>query len=476
MGSEQAGLSAARFTDKSGETSFLITFGRGNMEAYIQIWGDGRQLTLEEIVNALKASKIAKGVSRKVVDNILAGEHGKEPILFAKGKEPQDGEDGWFEFFFRTDMEKKPTELEDGSVDYLNVEWFEVVTQNQKIAEYHPAQDGVEGFDVLGNVIPARKGKELSLLKGKNFRISEDKRFYYSDMNGRIIYEDNYMEISRLFILDELSLATGNLEFDGSVQVKGNIGSSISLKATDDIVIDGFVESSDIEAGGSIMFRKGMNGAAEGGTGGTVIAGDYIAGKFFESVKINCQGSVQADYLLNCDIYAKETIRVSGKKGSIAGGNAYALLGFVTQDIGNRIGLSTNIKTGINDEVLREQLKLEDTLKETAKSIQKLKAARNEFEVQFTVEECFAMTKYNKIVEILESQEAVFEKLEKKSEETAAYMERLRSAEIVINNNLYDGVNFEINRQKYMPPALRNVTIKMVGNRVTVYENNIKKK
>ena len=174
MGTEQTTAPSTKYTGASGNAFFYISFANGNMEAYIQIFGRGTDLTLEDIVNGVKASGITRGVSRKVVDAILAGKHGKDPVLFAKGLEPQTGKDGWFEFFFRTDLEKRPKELEDGSVDYQNVEWFEVVEEDQKIVEYHFAEDGIDGYNVMGDVIPAKRGKDLPPLHGKNFRISDD--------------------------------------------------------------------------------------------------------------------------------------------------------------------------------------------------------------------------------------------------------------------------------------------------------------
>ena len=460
-----------RHMGEAATTSFSISTSSDRMKGYIQIFGKGTELTMDDIVAGVKEAGFTRGVSRKVVETILEGKHGKEPVLFARGVEPQDGEDGWYEFFFRTELEKKPIELEDGSVDYQNVEWFEVVEENQKLVEYHPAGDGTPGFNIFGEKIPAKKGKDLQPIKGNEIKISDDNRFYYANMGGRIIYDDMKIEITRLFIIEELTLATGNLEFDGSVLVKGNIGCDTSLKATEDIVIDGFVEAAEVVCGGSVMFRQGMNASGEG----TVKAGSYVAGKFFEAVNIECEGEIQADYFLNCNLLAKEKITVSGKKGSIAGGNAYAMQGFIARNVGNRVGLATYLRVGINDKVLREQVELEDDVKNTAKSIQQLKHARNEFETQFSVEECLQLEKYNKIVAVLESQEERFEQLERESEDMAEYMTRLRKAQIVVNNTLFEGVTCELNNQKIVPSMVNNVTVKMVGSRIAIYENTLSK-
>lgn len=468
MEEEQQQQNIKRFTGASELTTFFISINSDDMEAYIQVLGSGLDLTMDDIVAGIREMKITRGVSRKVVDAILEGKHGKEPILFAKGTEPKDGKDGYFEFFFRTELEKKPKVLDDGSVDYLNVEWFEIVEENQKLVEYHPATEGVEGVTVIGRKLPAKKGRDLAPIHGKGFYVSEDKLTYYASMGGRIEYIDRTMNVLRLLVVDELSLATGNLEFDGSIQVRGNVGSGVSLKATEDIVIDGFVESAEVECGGSIMFRQGMNASGEG----WVKARNYVAGKFFEAVKVDCDGEIQADYFLNCTLFAREQIMVSGKKGSIAGGEAYAMLGFITRNIGNRVGLATYLRVGTNEDILKEQLDTEEYLKKTSKEVNQLKHSRNSMEMQFGKEECLNSDKYNKIANALEIKEALLEGLYEKSDRMAKDIDRFRKAQIVVNNMLYEGVTCELNSQKFVPSQVKNVTVKMIGNRIAVYQNN----
>ncbi len=460
-----------RFTGSSGSTSFFLSINATKMEAYIQILGSGQELVIDDIVSAVKEMGITRGVSRKIVEFILSGKHGKDPILFAKGVPAQTGEDGWFEFFFRTNLEKKPKILEDGSVDYLNVEWFEVVEEGQKLVEYHPAGEGVVGVNVFGEELPAKKGRDKPPIKGKGFTMSDDKLFYYAEMGGRIEFKNNRMEVMRLLVIDELSLVTGNLDFDGSVQVKGNVGSGVTLRATEDIVIDGFVESANVICGGSIMFRLGMNASGEG----FVKAKEYIAGKFFEAVSVECGGEIQADYFLNCTLLSREQIIVSGKLGSIAGGSAYAMLGFVARNAGNRIGLSTHLRVGANNDIILEQMEIEEKLKLTAKEVEKLKNAKDELELQLGREECQHSEKYKKISGLYDERDKLLLDLYVKSDDIAAYIAKLKKAQIIVYNTLYEGVTCEINNQKYVPEQLKNAIIKMVENKIAVFENRAAK-
>ena len=102
-----------RYEGDSGKASFFISITDDKMEAYIQIFGSGHDLTLEDIVAGVKDIGIKRGVSRKIVDAILEGHHGTEYILFARGIKPVDGDNGSYEFFFRTNLVKRPKILED---------------------------------------------------------------------------------------------------------------------------------------------------------------------------------------------------------------------------------------------------------------------------------------------------------------------------------------------------------------------------
>ena len=68
-----------------------------------------------------------KGVDYAVVKAICDGTTSGDIVTLAKGVMPQAGADGWYEFFFDTNVKSNPVLMEDGSVDYQNAKWFELV-------------------------------------------------------------------------------------------------------------------------------------------------------------------------------------------------------------------------------------------------------------------------------------------------------------------------------------------------------------
>ena len=165
--SENAEMAKKAASDKLilDKEHLALEFRAGNMEAYLSVSVPNGMVEHEVLMDFLNEKKVKSGISEKAIELICRGEYGQIPILIAQGKIPLKGEDGWYEYFFRTDVQKKPKVMEDGSADYKDIEWFEVVKEGQKVAYYHEAKEGTNGYDVLGNVIKGRKGAEKRVLR-----------------------------------------------------------------------------------------------------------------------------------------------------------------------------------------------------------------------------------------------------------------------------------------------------------------------
>ena len=242
----------------------MFEFTANDMEVFVTVQNREKVVTREKLLEILEQNHICKGIQEDVIDRIVSGREGKRAVLIAKGEIPRKGEDGWYEFFFRTDLKRGPKILEDGTADYRNIDWFEMVKDGQKLAYYHAAQEGVDGYNVKGQVIKARKGIEQRILTGKGFKLDDDKKTYYAVMDGMITLEDTQIDISNHMVLDEVTTATGDVHFDGSVHILGDVKTGALVQASGDIVVDGNVEAAKIVSGGSVVLKKGMNSSGHG--------------------------------------------------------------------------------------------------------------------------------------------------------------------------------------------------------------------
>lgn len=438
-----------------------------DMHAYIRIDEDGRSLSEEELEKLLEHNRIKEGIRNDTIETLKKGGYENGLMVLAEGKPVENGKDGWYEFFFRTDVDMKPIVHEDGSVDYANIEWFELVKENQKVAYYHDAKQGVDGFNVNGKALPAKKGMELPPLKGSGFKIEPDKKTYLAQYSGKIELDGDRLEITNILVLDEVTIATGNVNFDGSVYVKGNIGSDVVVKATNDLLVDGYVEAADLECGGSVILKKGMNAAGEG----SLKAGKSITAKFFEAVRIATKEDLNAGYCLNCEIRTEGKVIVSDRRGSIAGGSVYAVRGFEVTNVGNRAGLATKLKFGIDETMLKEQTVLEDAIKKLKKEMTALAGARREMRNRYPNGAYKQLDKYMKVEKAISVREGQLKQLAERVAKKREELNEIRAAKAVISRSVFDGVNFEINGHRCTPGVLKDVTLKMIGARIAIDAN-----
>ncbi len=441
-----------------------LEFRAGNMEAYLTVGVPDGIVEREVLMDFLKEKKVNSGISDQAIELICKGECGQSPILIAQGKIPLKGEDGWYEYFFRTDVQKKPKVLEDGSADYKDIEWFEVVKEGQKIAFYHEAKDGTDGFDVLGNVIKGRKGTEKRVLKGKGFRLEEDKKTYTALYNGMIRLEGEELSVVNHVELDEINMTTGNIFFDGSIHIRGNVSSGMTVKATGDIVIDGNVEVATIETEGSVMLKKGMNSSGLG----VVKAGKNVVSRFFESTKIIAGGNIEVDKCLNSQLYAKGMITATR---ILAGGIASSESGFYLNNVGNHAGLKTVLKVQINETARNDYHNILYNMKDVKRQFEVLNKTYNDLMEKYTAQERSEMELFQKVENAVFLKQKQLDKMKELEIQLKRVIDKEKLVSVVISGDAYEGTVVEIGSGRWEAKNHYNVTIKQQNSEISVYNN-----
>lgn len=444
---------------------FTIEISSDFMEAYITVLTKDKVLTREKLLEILSGQGIKKGIRMETVEQIAKGEATEAAMLIAEGKKPSKGKDGWYDFFFRTNVEKKPRVLKDGSVDYKNVEWFEIVHSGQKLAYYNPAQEGEEGYTVQGVPIPASKGAEKGILIGKGFQLEADQRTYTATEDGMISLDGNRMEVVKSLVLDDVTTATGNVKFNGNVYIRGNVGKGTAVIASDDVVIDGYVEAATIQSGGTVVLKKGMNGAGSG----EITADKGVMSKFFEAVKVKTGGDIQVERSLNSQLYAEGIVSCSAV---IVGGTAYAKGGFQTRNVGNQAGLKTVLRMGVDEKILRENKQLYTTIREIEQGLQVLENSREEMEKKYPPEVRNNMKMYIKVESAIFRSNQQLEKLMEKKKEIEKSVREMNEAEALISGQVYDGTVFDIGGRQWDVGSHYNVFLRIVNGQLKMNAND----
>lgn len=327
---------------------------------------NGREATISMALDFLLTQGIKMGVDKEMIAHIVEEKIYAQPFTVAVGKAPVDGKNGWFEFFFDTKVEPKPQEKEDGSVDYYSMKLFEEVAIGDKLVEYHPATQGEFGYDVKGKFLIPKRGKELSVIKGKGFTVSEDHLIYTANVCGKIEYKYDEINISDIYVVNgNLDMTVGNIRFSGDVKVRGDVASGMIIEALGNVEIQGHVAGAVIKAGKDIVLKNGVQGEQKA----QIEAKGNVYGRFFEECTIVCENNLDANYLFNCNTYVKGKVVVCGKYGVIVGGKTHGVQGIEIRDCGNDTGVPTILQVGISDDIMKNYAVIANDIKKIDKEL-----------------------------------------------------------------------------------------------------------
>ena len=446
------------------ENGLAVTTSQRGMQAYLTVKAQKQTFSRKELLAFLESRDVRKGIREENLQAVMEGRYGTEPILIAQGAIPRKGADGWYEFFFRTDVEKKPRVLEDGSVDYQNIEWFETVTAGQKIAYYHEAQDGIDGYLVTGEPLVARKGTEMKRLTGTGFKVDEDKKTYWAAVDGMIKLKDTYIEIAKKLTLDEITMATGNLDFDGTIMIRGIVGNGVTIRATEDIVIEGAVGAARIESGGNVVLMQGMNSAGKG----SIRAEGDINSKFFESVQVYAGGNIHTNNCMNSELHAEGKVEVIN---AIVGGKVAAKTEIRTGEAGNKVGIRTRLEINVSEEARRERYEVKEAIRKSSMELASLRNAYKDFQNKFAPEVRNAMDIYLKVENAVYTKEKELRELEEKLRELESELQKLELARVMVKGYVHEGVTVAFNELEWKATDLYNITIRMKENRLDLLNN-----
>ncbi|MCR4806819.1 MAG: FapA family protein [Lachnospiraceae bacterium] len=448
--------------------NFEIKITPDQMTAYFQVTGRRAGITRSVIRNALEDRGIVKGINEENINKILTDQAGNQPIIIAEGQKSTAGPDGYYEFFFKTEINRQPKVLEDGSLDYKDIEWFEQVKKGQKLAVYHPAEQGPVGYNIFGAEFPTVKGKELTVLTGKGFYIEQDQVTYVSNVDGIVELDGNKMEVSNLLTLGDVTAYMGDTKFDGNVHVTGSVGTGSTIVCKDDLIVDEFVEGAVLEAGGNIILRKGVNAQNKG----HIRAGGNIEGSFFENANVKAEGNIKVSYCLKSNVECEGTLEVAGSKGSLIGGVTFAGECIKVNEVGNEANVKTFLKVGVSNEVIRRQILITNEIKKIDKELESLNTAYSELESLYTPEMRENIDMFKKIatarMERIETKRVLNEELKEVDEK----IEESKKARIEMHGAIYEGVVVEINGKRWVASG-RNVGLAMMDDENGVQVLNI---
>jgi len=317
----------------------------------------------------LLSRNVQYGINFELLNQISISRDFNRQYIIAEGTYPKDPIPGDVIFNFKTTKDYAPEIDEQGNVNFHKLSVISNVLEGDLLATLRQTVEGEAGKNVSGVEIAPKKGKPVRIKYGKNTTISSDNNELFASKNGLVRIADGKITVSNMYeVANHVGNSTGDIEFDGSVVVHGNVINGFSVKAKGDIEVMGVVEGATLIAGGNIVLHSGIQGM---GKSHVECAGD-LQTKFIEQANVICGGEIVSEAILHSDVSAKGLIKVEGKKGLISGGTVRSGIGVVARTLGSHMGTSTDISVGIDPIMLAEYTEARKNLPKMIEEADKL--------------------------------------------------------------------------------------------------------
>jgi uncharacterized protein (DUF342 family) len=448
--SEQCAVVIARRID----AEYHVEIAADRMSAWLTVSAacGGKPASALDAVAALGKHDLREGVDAAAVE--AAVEHCGERHRVACGTPPQPGVDARLETLVDVNRQRHPQIDAEGHVDFHDLGAIPSVSAGEPLMRRHPPTPGVPGCDIFGVTVPAPNPKDIVFaprLQGAS-PSPDDPNLLVADVAGQPLLQRDGISVEPIVRYEDIDVASGNIEFPGSVEVRGDIRSGLKVRAGGDILVKGVIESAEVVAGGNVKVEGGIIGHSLppretqhlAARTARIRAEGSISARFIENAIIEAQQSVQvSEAIVQSDVTGLDQVVVGGKgkKGRILGGRVRATHLVGADLLGGEGASPTRITVGINPELQsamdEHRQRLDAKLKEhdDLSKVVKLLSGRPEKQ---------AMCEMARVTVIKVSAE-IGEEMER-ARALEAEAKLAGNAKVVIGERIYSGVTVAVGR------------------------------
>ncbi len=310
----------------------------------------GNAVTPEQVFAVLADAGVTYGIDQAAVIS-LCNKALPERIAVAMGVAAENGQDTRFELLAADTRDRTPQVNEHGLIDFRDLGAIPLVVAEQPLMRRIPPTDGVGGQNVRGEFLEALPGRSEGFAENLigAYVANDDANLLCAVFNGQPVRCANGVMVEQVLNVRNVNVASGNITFDGTVHVDGEVLPGMKVHATGDIIVTGVIDGAELEAGGDVRVGGGIIAQSR------VRARGSVAARFVESAHVYAGTAIAIDdAALQSDLQAMNQIVVgikSTERGRLAGGSARAMLLIQVPVLGASTGGVTNIQLGVNPEL-----------------------------------------------------------------------------------------------------------------------------
>lgn len=463
---------------KAVDTKYVVSVAADTLTAWLTVSppeNGGAALDPAMARAALEKAGVVFGIEEPAIANALGSALGSQTEV-AHGTPPQQGTDGWLEPLVAVNQQRHANAEECARVDFRDRGMTPSVNPGDALMRRHPPVAGAAGQGVTGKelpVAPAKNAKFAIRLQGVEVDPAAPDLLRAAIAGQPILMHDG-ITVEPILRFEAIDMASGNIEFIGSVEIRGDVQNGMRVKAGGDITVGGIVESAELIAGGDIIVKGGVIGHSPQ---------EHKGGERLDAARLAAKGSIKARYLENCIVLAEQNVVVDeamiqcdvtaidqvvvgqGRgKGSIVGGFVRATEKVSAGVLGGPGSSQTRVFVGVNPLLQRaieeHRQHLDAKLKENGDLTKVLKLLATRPDKREIADKArLTLKKVNEeIAEILSEERALKSQLEVAD-----------LAKIVVTGCVHGGVMAAIGKKSMFVPEDTGPGVFVIANDTLVY-------
>lgn len=438
----------------------------------------GNPVTTDQIYAALREKGITYGILNETIESSVAKGYARNKLI-AEGVHPTQGEDAQLLSLLREIKDSRHDFDENETIDYRNFGNIITVKQGDPLMRRVPPTEGNPGTNILGSAVPAPMGNDVQFSPQLNGAAlsQDDPDLLVAVISGQPVLVANGVNIEPVITIKNVDLSTGNLDIEGTLNITGEVKPGMQVKATGDIVIEGFVEAAHIEAGGDIEIKGGIIGQGEvrinsnelNPAAAIVRANGSVKALFVENALVSsCNDIIIHEFVMNSELSSGNRIMVGepgSQKGRIISATCRAAAQIDAITIGSRAGVSTMVEVGADPSAMDKLTSVKNILLSREKELEEATKAL-----------AYLHENPNKASsDMLKEKEKAFYRLQTEIQELSGQKRRLQkrmelvdNARIKVEREVYSGVRVKIGEVTLLlDQDMENVTFSMGEDGIT---------
>jgi len=447
--------------EKHTDASFELKIDKQQMSAAIAIQPaqGGEDLIYDEVLAfIIEASIDEQYLDRKLLANCLNVEHEKPPVI-ATGIAPVNGEDSKFEILFNTVTETGPKKTDAGNIDHYETHQYITVDENQPVMKRIPHTTGTPGHTVTGEEVSAENGKVIKFSIDNTVKVDKaDPNMLLAAKKGHPVASETGVHIDDTLKVKEADLKSGNIHFDGSVEITGEVHPNVVVEASGDVFVHGMVENATLISGNDITVGAGILSSK--------LYDHNSEDDFMPECRLKAKGTIVAKYCNTICAIAKKDIKIetysmhsqlsAGRnlifgddngKGVVIGGINFGKYGISANVIGSDAYVKTTIECGNQQTIKKQQHKIQKRIKRFRNELALLETMLNKIKSKGTPTTLgkVILKKAKKIFDEINKNKDIINDLELKLKSIDNELSLSQHVKIHAHKKLYSNVHITIN-------------------------------